>query len=83
MLVTQKFKTTYIRTIRNTCTNNDGSIDKLVGDERCQFPRGRFTNVSTEGTTITNFGIVEVINLCRTQEVLIFDIRRKGEWHTL
>ena len=39
--------------------------------------------MSNEGTATVNLGIVEIINLRRTQEIPIIYIRRKGEWHTL
>ena len=73
----------YLRTIWNTCANKHGSIEKLAGDEWLQLPGSRLTNVSSEGTTTVNLGIVEVVNLRGTQEVRIFGIRREGEWHTL
>lgn len=37
-------------------------------------------NVSSKGTTTVNLGIVEVVNLRRTQDVSVFGIRREGEW---
>jgi hypothetical protein len=77
------FDYTYIKTIRNTCTNNHGSVEILLGDEWRQIPRSRLTNVSSEGTTTVSLGIVKVVNLRRLQEFPIFGIRREGEWHTL